>query len=44
MTGSEIRIAELKEVIQKLKEQLLEYNIESAAQDPLADESDSNGK
>jgi two-component system NarL family sensor kinase len=37
MTGREIRMAELKEVIQKLQQQLLEHEIEPEAQDPFKD-------
>jgi PAS domain S-box-containing protein len=37
MAGREMRMADLKKVIQTLREQLLENNIEPAAQDPLKD-------
>lgn len=37
MAGREMRMAELKKVIEQLRQQLLENNIEPAAQDPLKD-------
>ncbi len=37
MAGREIRMAELKEVVQKLHDQLTQHGIEPAAQDPLKD-------
>jgi len=37
MTGREIRMAELKDVIDKLQKQLIDHNIEPAVQDPLKD-------
>ncbi len=37
MAGREIRMAELKDVIDKLQKQLIDHNIEPAVQDPLKD-------
>lgn len=37
MTGREIRMAELKDVINKLQKQLMDHDIEPAVQDPLKD-------
>jgi len=37
MAGREMRMAELKKVIEQLRQQLLENNIDPAAQDPLKD-------
>jgi PAS domain S-box-containing protein len=37
MAGREIRMAELKEVIQKLRDQITKHGIEPTAQDPLKD-------
>ncbi len=42
MAGREMRMAELKKVIEELQQQLLENNIEPAAQDPLKDWMDLN--
>ncbi len=38
MAGREIRMAELKDVIDKLQKQLLDHDIEPAVQDPLKDQ------